>query len=254
LLLVVATYGGWIAITLAYSRWPLALVAPIGALLLTFHGSLQHEIVHGHPTRWPEVNRLMAMVPLSLWLPFVRYRRSHLQHHRDGLTDPFDDPESYYTPEELAQFSAPTRALLLVNQTLAGRMIVGPVWTIGRFFRHEWRSLRQNESNVRRVWLEHFLWCVPVVLWLKFVCGVPLWVLCADDDPAGHGDRDPILRRTSRAPGCAAHRVESAGHSVRCSCSAICTRYHEAPASQVSLQRAIAGFASAWSPKRRARL
>ncbi len=150
------------------------------------------------------------MVPLSLWLPFVRYRQSHLQHHRDDrLTDPFDDPESYYwAPEELARFSAPTRALLLVNQTLAGRMIVGPVWTIGRFFHFEWRALRQNESNVRRVWLEHLLWCVPVVLWLKFVCGMPLWVYVVDDDPAGHGDRvDPILRRASGAPGSArAHR------------------------------------------------
>ncbi len=178
LLLVIATYGGWIAITLAYGHWPLIFVAPIGALLVTFHGSLQHEIVHGHPTRWPAVNRLMAMVPLTLWLPFARYRQSHLQHHRDDrLTDPFDDPESYYwAPEELAEFSPPTRALLLINQTLAGRMIVGPLWTIGRFFRHELRSLLRNKSNVRRVWLEHVLWCVPVVLWLKFVCGMPLWV------------------------------------------------------------------------------
>jgi fatty acid desaturase len=142
------------------------------------HGSLQHEIVHGHPTRSAALNRLMAMVPLSLWLPYVRYRQSHLQHHRDErLTDPFDDPESYYwAPADLEQLGAPARALLLVNQTLAGRMIVGPLWTIGRFLRQEWRSLRQNEPQVRLVWLEHLLWCVPIVLWLKLVCGMPLWV------------------------------------------------------------------------------
>lgn len=178
LLLVGVTYGGWLIITLAYGHWPLAVVAPIGALLVTFHGSLQHEIVHGHPTRWPAVNRMLAILPLSLWLPYVRYRQNHLRHHRDErLTDPVDDPESYYwTPEELEQLSAPTRVLLRVQQTLAGRMIVGSAWTVGRFYWHEWRSLRENKSNVRWVWLEHFLWCVPVVVWLKLVCGMPLWI------------------------------------------------------------------------------
>src|SRR2546422_6737493 len=39
------TYGGWLAITFAYGHWPLAIVAPIAAVLNTLHGSLQHEIV-----------------------------------------------------------------------------------------------------------------------------------------------------------------------------------------------------------------
>ena len=47
-----------------------------GGVLITLHSSLQHEIVHGHPTRWLGVNRLLAMLPLSLWLPFERYRRA----------------------------------------------------------------------------------------------------------------------------------------------------------------------------------
>ena len=45
------------------------IVIPVGVLLITLHGSLQHEIVHGHPTRWQDVNRALGMVPLSLWLP-----------------------------------------------------------------------------------------------------------------------------------------------------------------------------------------
>ncbi len=178
MLLVVLTYGGWLTVTLAYGHWPIALVAPLGALLVTLHGSLQHEIVHGHPTRWPAVNTLMGIVPLSLWLPYIRYRQSHLQHHRDDrLTDPVDDPESYYwTSEQLSQLSPPTRVLLRVQQTLAGRMILGSTWIMGRFFWHEWRSLRENKANLRSVWLEHVLWCVPVVLWLKLVCGMPIWI------------------------------------------------------------------------------
>jgi fatty acid desaturase len=178
LLLVFITYAGWLTITLAYGRLPLLFVASVGALLVTLHGSLQHEIVHGHPTRWPAVNRLMGIVPLSLWLPYIRYRQTHLQHHRDDrLTDPVDDPESYYwTAEQLQGLSAPTRALVRIQQTLAGRMIVGSAWTVARFFWHEWRSLRKNESNVRSIWVEHLLWCVPVVLWLKLVCGMPVWI------------------------------------------------------------------------------
>jgi fatty acid desaturase len=40
----------------------------------------------------------------------------------------------------------------------------------------EKRPLIRNKQDVRRVWLEHLVWCVPVVLWLKLVCGMPLWI------------------------------------------------------------------------------
>jgi fatty acid desaturase len=178
MLLIAVVYGGWLAITSVYGRWPLLIVAPIAALLITLHSSLQHEIVHGHPTRWRNVNRLFALMPLSLWLPYERYRHSHHLHHIDQrLTDPLDDPESYYwTPEDWARLRPITRALLQVQQTLAGRVIVGPFWSIGRFLHIECRALIRNEQGVRAVWLEHLLWCVPVILWVKVVCGMPLWL------------------------------------------------------------------------------
>src|ERR1700719_2129567 len=88
LLLIVAVYGGWVAITLAYGHWPLIVLAPIGALLLTLHSSLQHEIAHAPPTRIYGLTRLLALPPLSLWLPYERYRQTHLAHHNDRrLTD-----------------------------------------------------------------------------------------------------------------------------------------------------------------------
>jgi fatty acid desaturase len=77
LLLLTATYAGWLAVTAAYARWPLLLTAPLAALLISLHSSLQHEIVHGHPTRWHALNRLLGIVPLSLWLPYDRYRTLH---------------------------------------------------------------------------------------------------------------------------------------------------------------------------------
>jgi len=178
LLLLLATYGGWLGITFAYSRWPLLVVAPLGALLVTLQGSLQHEAVHGHPTRWDAVNRLLVIVPLSLWLPYERYRRSHLAHHRDErLTDPLDDPESYYwTAEDWQRLGTLSRAIVRLQQTLAGRVTVGAFWSIGRFLHAEWRALRAGEPAVRGVWLEHLLWCIPVVAWLELVCAMPFMV------------------------------------------------------------------------------
>lgn len=178
LLLIFAMYGGWLAITHAFGRWPLWIVAPVTVVLLTLHGSLQHEILHCHPTRWRSVNRLFGMVPLSLWLPYDRYRRNHLVHHiNDRLTDPLDDPESYYfTAEDLARMSAVSRALLQAQQTLAGRIVIGSFWSIGHFLRTDFRDVLRNKEGKRAIWIEHLLWCVPVIAWLIFVCGMPLWI------------------------------------------------------------------------------
>ena len=186
LLLILATYAGWLGATFAYGRWPLALVAPLVVVLVTLHSSVQHEIVHGHPTRWRSLNRLFALVPLSLWLPYERYRHTHHVHHIDvRLTDPLDDPESYYwRAEDWARLGRVSRLMHQLQQTLAGRVLIGSFWRIGMFLRDEAlalmhgekRPLIRNEQNVRRVWLEHLLWCVPVVLWLKLACGMPLWI------------------------------------------------------------------------------
>ncbi len=178
LLVALVVYGGWLAVTLAYGHWPLSIVAPLAAVLVTLHGSLQHEIVHGHPTRWAGVNRLLAIVPLSLYLPYERYRKSHLTHHIDErLTDPLDDPESYYwTPEDWARLSPLTRLIVRLQQSLAGRVTIGALWAIGRFWYQEWHAIVRNEKGVRAVWLEHLVWCVPVILWVKVVCGIPVWL------------------------------------------------------------------------------
>ena len=180
LLLLLADYGGWLAITYTYARWPLLIVAAIGTLLVTLHSSLQHEVVHGHPTRWKALNRVFGMVPLSLWLPFERYRFGHRLHHRDArLTDPLDDPESFYwTPQDWARLSPLMRVLIRAQQTLAGRVLIGSSWSIARFLRLEWRVLLHNRDGARAMWIEHLLWCVPVIVWLKLVCGMPLWIYC----------------------------------------------------------------------------
>ncbi len=178
LLIATLAYSGWGAITLMYGRWPLWVVAPVGALLVTLHGSLQHEVVHGHPTRWGWINRLLAIVPLSIWLPYDSYRASHLAHHIDErITDPRDDPESWYwTAEDWGRLSPLSRGVVRISQTLAGRVTVGAYWAIGRYLHAEWRAFLAGKEGVRALWLEHFLWCIPVIVWVKVVCGMPLSV------------------------------------------------------------------------------
>jgi len=178
LLLLIFTYGGWLAVTSRYGHWPLWLLAPLTALVVTLHSSLQHEIVHGHPTRWKSLNRLLAIVPLGLWIPYQRYRDLHHKHHCDArLTDPLDDPESYYwTADGWARLSSWMRIALRLEQTLAGRLIIGSFLRIWMYLSWDVRNAWRGEPGIRAAWAEHLLWCIPVVLWLKVVCGIPLWL------------------------------------------------------------------------------
>lgn len=178
LLLIVATYAAWLAATSAYRLAPLWLVAPVVAVILTLHSSLQHEILHGHPTRWRALNGLLGVVPLSLWLPYRRYRDLHLTHHiNDRLTDPHDDPETnYWNPDDWARLGPLGRGLVRLQLTLAGRILIGPFWRIPRFLYRDLRFLIRNERRARAYWPEHLLWCVPVLLWVKLACGMPIWI------------------------------------------------------------------------------
>ena len=69
-----------------------------------------------------------------------------------------------------------SRLSLRLQQTLFGRVVLGSFWRVGHFLRHELWAVRANQDGVRGQWLEHLVWCVPVVVWLKAVCGMPLWL------------------------------------------------------------------------------
>ena len=106
----IAIYAGYGVLTLNYHNLPWWLVLPAGGLLLAWHGSLQHEVVHGHPTRWRWLNHALVFPSLWLWMPLEVYADTHLRHHNDELiTDPIDAPESYYLPKEQWQRAGPIR-------------------------------------------------------------------------------------------------------------------------------------------------
>jgi len=117
------------------------------------------------------------MVPLSLWMPFERYRRSHRLHHIDQrITDPLDDPESFYwTPQDWARLKPITRVLGTdpADARRAGDHRFLLVHREG-FCTANSKAVIRNQDRARVMWLEHLLWCVPVILWVKVVCGMPL--------------------------------------------------------------------------------
>jgi fatty acid desaturase len=174
--LVAVIYGGWLAVTYFHQALPWWLTAPLGAWLVAWQSSLQHEILHGHPTRWRKLNRLMALPALSLWLPYESYRVAHLMHHRDErLTDPLDDPESFYWTNELwGSLSRVWYLPLKLQTTLAGRLILGPAWIVPRFLIKQVDALRQGSRVARRAWRSHLLPLALTLAWLVLVCKMSL--------------------------------------------------------------------------------
>jgi len=173
-LLCAAVYGGFLLLTFHHDRLSPPLFAALAAPLLALQASMQHEFIHGHPTPWRRLNRALGAVPLSLWLPFESYRRSHLVHHCDeALTDPLDDPESYYwSPDGWARLGPLGRGFVRFHTTLAGRLLFGPAWNIGRYLLGQARALRAGDGATRRIWAWHAFMVTAILVWVVGVCRI----------------------------------------------------------------------------------
>jgi fatty acid desaturase len=176
----IAVYGGFGLLTWYFRDLPILIAAPAGAFLLAWYGSLQHETIHGHPTPSRRFNRLLASLPLALWIPYTIYRATHLQHHRhEGryLTDVSRDPESFYLRSgTLAKAGAVSRALHSINCTLAGRMLVGPAIAIVKFGISEMRMIGSGDKRRLLIWARHSLGVALVLSWTIGVCRIPFLV------------------------------------------------------------------------------
>ena len=135
LAMLALTYAVWITGTLVWEVSAL-LSLVLTALAIAQFGSLQHEVLHGHPFANQRLNEALVFPALALVVPYIRFRDTHLAHHYDpNLTDPYDDPESnYMDPKLWEQTSRPMQKILRLNNTLLGRIVLGPALSTYLFF------------------------------------------------------------------------------------------------------------------------
>lgn len=167
--LLLATYAVWILGT----TWASALSPTFGVILtgvaVAQFSSLQHEVLHGHPFRNRLLNAALVFPGLTLTVPYGRFRDSHLAHHHDPIvTDPYDDPESnYLDPAVWARLPALAKMILRVNNTLLGRITIGPIVGNLLWLKTEAKLILSGDRAVIRDWLLHAVGVALVIWWIN---------------------------------------------------------------------------------------
>lgn len=147
------------------------------SVLLALHSSLQHEVLHGHPFRDRTLNEALVFIPFGVFLPYRRFRDSHIAHHNDPrLTDPYDDPESnYLDPAVWGRLGPFTRAILLVNNTLIGRIFIGPFVAMACFYKSDLGQIAKGNAPVIRAYALHFTGLGIWLWWMLNMSTLGLW-------------------------------------------------------------------------------
>lgn len=173
-LLIVFCY--FTAGTLVVNPFGLPLIPQMLLLipLITLHSSLQHECLHGHPFQSQRLNDLIIYPSIGIFLPYFRFKDLHMKHHHNAaLSDPYEDPESYYlTAEEWEKLGWIKRQLFRFNNTLSGRMLVGPALSIWRFTT---KDVMEGDAKIRRVWLAHILTMAALLSLVAVYGSLPVW-------------------------------------------------------------------------------
>ncbi len=147
-------------------------------LSVTLHSSLQHEVIHGHPlpNRW--WSEALVFPAVGLLVPYERFRDTHLKHHYDpNLTDPYEDPETnYLDPKVWNNLSRPIQGILLFNNSLSGRILIGPAISLLILGLEDYRNARSGDWSITRAWVLHLVGIIPVLAWVWLVGSIPLWL------------------------------------------------------------------------------
>ncbi|PSL19666.1 fatty acid desaturase [Shimia abyssi] len=177
LALIGLCYAAFICGTVWLAAWWLPVGIAVTALALALHSSLSHEVLHGHPFRNRLVNEALVSPAIGLFIPYIRFRDTHLAHHLDSnLTDPYDDPESnYQDPAIWGGLPVWRRKVLTFNNTLAGRLLIGPLVAQEAFMRCDWTSIRNGDQAVLKGWLWHIPALAIGVWWVLTVAAMPVW-------------------------------------------------------------------------------
>lgn len=177
---ILGCYGGWALAVWSYPALGPLGFAVIGGYLIALNSSLQHEAVHGHPTRSRALNEAAVFWTLNLVVPYRRFLSIHLKHHHDErLTDPYDDPESHYLAEGDWRRTPPLmRALLRINGTLAGRLLLGPWLGTYALWRGDLKTAMRGGREGRAVvdaHLRNALSAAAVLWFVSAVGGMSVW-------------------------------------------------------------------------------
>ncbi|MER9316869.1 fatty acid desaturase [Mesorhizobium sp. M0659] len=171
-------YGMWLAAgLLLWPSYPTPALLLLG-FILALQSSIMHEVLHGHPTRSALINEALVFLPIGLVWPFRRFKTLHLRHHADErLTDPLDDPESYYQALWMHDDLPPTMKFLLkINNTMAGRFFLGPWLSCIGFFVDDARHVIAGDKAIGKAWLLHAIGLAIVVPIVQFGFGIPVWL------------------------------------------------------------------------------
>jgi fatty acid desaturase len=172
-----ATYAAWALATAVLWTFSPILAILVAVVAIAQFSSLTHEVLHGHPFRSQILSEALVFPGITVFVPYLRFKDLHLKHHFDPtLTDPYDDPESnYLDPAVWARMSAVQRAVLRFNNTLFGRMLIGPAMSAWALVRGDLTAMRQGDWRVALGWALHLPGVALVGVWLWAVGGMPVW-------------------------------------------------------------------------------
>jgi fatty acid desaturase len=163
------------AVVITHESMPALATVALLAILGCFHLSLQHEVLHGHPTRWQSLNETLVWLPAVPYLPYQHYRDSHRLHHRIELTMPGIDPESFYVDQATWDRAGSVhRAFLRANRTLLGRMLIGTGVSIARTLISGVRA-GFTHRRARWAWLTHSVAVSITCVLVLAVADMPTW-------------------------------------------------------------------------------
>jgi len=179
-LVAIVIYTSWFLLLWCHARLPWWIIMPAGAYLVAWQLSLQHEAIHAFRGVPAWLRFAVVFPPLGLWIPYPLYRKSHSIHHRDiNLTIPGVDTESYYVrPSDWGRIGRIRRALLTFNQTMAGRLIIGPALRLSMLVTRETRRVRQGDLSHLPHWAVHAAAVAALFWFISGVCGFPWWQYC----------------------------------------------------------------------------
>ncbi|RYI30058.1 MAG: fatty acid desaturase [Acetobacteraceae bacterium] len=173
----VATYALWAAGTTVLWTYLPALAVLATGLAVAQLASLAHEVIHGHPFRSQVLSEALVFPATGLFIPYLRFKDTHLQHHNDAaLTDPYDDPESNYCdPAVWARLPRVAQWVLRANNTLAGRVLIGPLVGTVIFLATDLTMALKGDRRVMLAWLLQVPALALVIGWLTSVGQMPVW-------------------------------------------------------------------------------